>query len=102
MNAEEIIKPVAFYTNILVRNKTAEAIVNVLSGSDQLELFKLLRVVKDVDVATLQSIGFKDCHEYYNYHFEVTGTFMTNKDYDRLRAMCVERCTAIFDLIASK
>ena len=102
MNAEEIIKPVAFYTNILVRNKTAEAIVNVLSGSDQLELFKLLRVVKDVDVATLQSIGFKDCHEYYNYHFEVTGTFMTNKDYDRLRAMCVERCTAIFDLIAAK
>ena len=102
MNAEEIIKPVEFYTNILVRNKTAEAIVNVLSGPDQLELFKLSRVFKDIDISTLQSIGFKDCHEYYNYHFEVPGTFITNKDYDRLRAMCIERCTAIFDLIASK
>ena len=102
MNAVEIIKPVAFYTNILVRNKIAEAVVNVLSGPDQLELFKLSRVFKDIDVATLQNIGFKDCHEYYNYHFEVTGTFMTNKDYDRLRAMCVDKCTAIFDLIASK
>lgn len=102
MNAEEIIKPVIFYTNILVSNKTAEAIVNVLSGPNQLELFRLSRVFKDVDIATLKRIGFKDCHEYYNYHFEVTGTFMTNKDYDRLRAMCVERCTAIFDLIAAK
>lgn len=102
MNAEEIIKPVEFYTNILVRNKTVEAIVNVLSGSDQLELFKLSRVFKDVDVATLQNIGFKDCHEYFNYHFEVTGEFITNKDYDRLRAMCVDKCNAIFDLIASK
>ena len=102
MNVKEIIKPVAFYTNILVRNKTAEAIVNVLSGPDRLELFKLSRVFKDIDIATLQRIGFKDCHEYYNYHFEVTGTFMTNKDYDRLRAICVERCTAIFDLIDAK
>ena len=102
MNAEEIIQPVEFYTNILVSNKIAEAVVNALSGSDQLELFKLSRVFKDIDIATLQNIGFKDCHEYYNYHFEVTGTFMTNKDYDRLRAMCVDRCTAIFDLIASK
>lgn len=102
MNAEEIIKPVEFYANILVRNKIAEAIVNVLSGPDQLELFKLSRVFKDIDIATLQSIGFKDCHEYYNYHFEVNGTFMTNKDYDRIKAMCVDKCNAIFDLIASK
>lgn len=102
MNVEEIIKPVIFYTNILVSNKTAEAIVNVLSGPNQLELFKLSRVFKDVDIAALQNIGFKDCHEYYNYHFEVTGAFMTNKDYDRVKAMCVDKCNAIFDLIAAK
>lgn len=102
MSIDEILKPVTFYTNILVSNKTAEAIVNVLSGPNQLELFRLLYTFKDIDSATLQSIGFKDCHEYYNYHFEVTGTFMTSKDYDRLRATCVDKCNSIFNLIAVK
>lgn len=102
MSIEEIIKPVIFYTNVLVSHKTAEAIVNVLSGPNQLELFRLSRTFKDVDTDTLQSIGFKDCHEYYNYHFEVAGEFMTNKDYDRIKAMCIDRCNAIFDLIAGK
>ena len=102
MNVEEIIKPVIFYTNILVSNKTAEAIVNVLSGPNQLELFKLSRKFKDIDIAALQSVGFKDCHEYFNYHFEVTGEFMTNKDYDRVKTMCVDKCNSIFDLIAAK